>query len=76
MNDKARVVCADTTEGPVVGASKTDPDNFSQPNKRRRVLTNKQREALSKGREKLWLQRQEQKNGEVEPEDMPPELQH
>ena len=70
---KLVVVSADTTEGPAVGTSKTDSDTVSQPIKRRRVLSDKQREALSKGREKRWLQRHEQKKGEIESEDMPPE---
>ena len=71
MNEEVRVVSADPTEAPVVGTSKTDSDTVSQPIKRRRVLSDKQREALSKGREKRWLQRQEQqkKRGDVDDEE-------
>ena len=36
MNEEVRVVSADPTEAPVVGASKTDSDVVSQPTKRRR----------------------------------------
>ena len=54
MNDEVRVVTADSSEAPVVVASKTDSDTVSQPIKRRRVLSDKQREALSKGQEKRW----------------------
>ena len=49
MNDKICVVSADSTVVPVVGTSKTDSDTVSQPTKRRRELSDKQREALSKG---------------------------
>ena len=49
MNDEVRVVRADSTEGPAVGMSKTDSDTVPQPTERRRVLSDKQREALSKG---------------------------
>ena len=71
MNDEVRVVgnsVSDRHESVDDVARVEDQASVSQPTKRRRVLSDKQLAALSKGREKRWLQRQEQqkKRGDVE----------
>jgi hypothetical protein len=72
MNDEVRVVgttVPDHNESADVVARVDDQASVTQPTKRQRVLSDKQLAALSKGREKRWLQRQQQEQkaqGDVE----------
>ena len=59
MNDEVRVVgtaVPGNGESADVVERVDDQVSVSQPTKRRRVLSDKQLAALSKGREKRWLQ--------------------
>ena len=73
MNDEVRVAgnsVPGSSESVDVVERVDDQASVTQPTKRRRVLSDKQLAALSKGREKRWLQRQQEqkKRGHVEEE--------